>query len=375
VGFNGGATQQHSYDFGYAATFRVSRTMYLQSTLNHQYYVTSSSLGLNRTTQFSFGLVKEFNRNPMRWVSQKVEGSQIEGRVFVDRSLRGVYVEEAEGLAGIKVVLDNGRYAVTDREGHYEFLRLSDRIYRVSIPIEQFPTAVRLTTESPATVDLRNRRAANVDFGVVNFSRVVVLAFNDYLLNNMRQPDAPLIANLKLQLIDAKGRHRLIATTGGGDYEVAKIEPGKYEVQVAADSVPSGYSLPADRVVINVEPASSSVVNLAFRALRSVSGKVQFRMTDVDGKLVLRPLPGVQVAVGDQIVTTGPDGSFLVRDLPAGDIPIRVICCAGDLPKDLTLPSGFIHLTREPQQLENVDITINNPWLLGYILPTLAQNR
>lgn len=375
MGFNGGATQQHSYDFGYAASFRVSRTMYLQSTLNHQYYVTSSSLGLNRTTQFSFGLVKEFNRNPMRWVSQKVQGSQIEGRVFVDRSLRGVYLEEAEGLAGIKVVLDDGRSTVTDRDGHYEFLRLSDRIYRVSIPLEQFATAIRLTTESPVTADLRNRRFMNIDFGVVNFSRVVVLAFNDYLLNNVRQPDAPLIPDLKLQLIDAKGRRRLITSTGGGDYEVAKIEPGKYEVQVAADSVPSGYSLPADRLIINVEPASSSVVNLAFRALRTISGKVLFRVTGLDGKVELRPLAGVQLAVGDQTVTTGADGSFLVRDLPAGEIPIRVLCCAGDLPKDLTLPSGVIHLTREPQQLDNVNITINNPWLLGYILPTLAQNR
>jgi hypothetical protein len=287
--------------------------------------------------------------------------------------LRGVYEEEAQGLGGIKVLLDDGRSTVTDRDGQYEFLRLSDRIYHVSIPIDQFPTPVRLTTPSPATVDLRNRRSANVDFGVVNFSRVVVLAFNDYLMDGTRQPDAPLISDLKLHLIDAKGRHRILFATGGGDYEASKIDPGKYEVQVLADSVPTGYSLPADRVTVTVDPASSAIVNLPFRAMRSISGKVQFKATLPDGSSELRPLAGVELQVGEQKVTTGPDGSFLVRDLPAGEIPIRVLCCLGDVPSGVALPSGVIHLGRDPQQLENINITINNPDLLSYILPTLAR--
>jgi hypothetical protein len=376
MGFNTGDARQHSYDFGYTATYSLSQTTFLQSSLSHQYYVSSNStVGLNRTTQFTLGVVKEFSRNPMRWLSQKVQGNQINGRVFVDRSLRGVFVDEALGLAGVRVVLDDGRSTTTDKEGQYQFLRLSDRIYHVSIPIDQFATAVRLTTPSPATVDLRNRRTATVDFGVVNFSRVIVLAYNDYLLNGSRQPDAPLITDLKLHLVDAKGRHRILLSTGGGDYEASKIEPGTYEVQVVADSVPTGYSLTTDRMTVKVESASSAVVNLPFRAMRSISGALQFRATKPDGTSELRPLAGVALKVGERTVTTGQDGTFLVRDLPAGEVQIRVLCCAGEVPSGLRLPSGVIRLGRDPQQLENVNITITNSELLTYILPAVVQNR
>jgi hypothetical protein len=67
-------------------------------------------------------------------------------------------------------------------------------------------------------------------------------------------------------------------------------------------------------------------------------------------------------------VTTSSDGSFIVRDLPAGPLTLSTMS-ARPLPPDLAAPSGTINLSAEPIQVENVTIVISNPALLQYLLP------
>jgi hypothetical protein len=72
--------------------------------------------------------------------------------------------------------------------------------------------------------------------------------------------------------------------------------------------------------------------------------------------------------VGNTSVTTGTDGSFIVRDLPAGPLTLSTMP-SRPLPPDLSGPSGKINLSADPIQIENVTIVISNPVLLQYLLP------
>jgi hypothetical protein len=81
----------------------------------------------------------------------------------------------------------------------------------------------------------------------------------------------------------------------------------------------------------------------------------------------LKPLAGVQLQIGEAVVTTDVDGSFVLRNLPSGPmmlatVPVRT------LPVGLATPAGKTTLPREPIQMTNVTIVISNPDLLPYLL-------
>jgi hypothetical protein len=86
----------------------------------------------------------------------------------------------------------------------------------------------------------------------------------------------------------------------------------------------------------------------------------------------LKPLAGVQLAIGGVAAFTDAEGSFILRDLPAGDLMLRVVP-ARILPVGLEAPSGTVKLSREPVQLDNVTIVISNPELLEYLQAPLAS--
>jgi hypothetical protein len=79
-----------------------------------------------------------------------------------------------------------------------------------------------------------------------------------------------------------------------------------------------------------------------------------------------RPLAGVQLRIGDSIATTGPDGSFVLRNLPAGELMFNVIP-SRTLPEGLSAPTGRVKLPREPIQVEDATIVISNPELPQYL--------
>ena len=118
------------------------------------------------------------------------------------------------GLGRVRVDLSNGQSVRTDAQGFYEFNGLAPDAYRVSVPLNQFTERVRVTTPVDVRVELTEVRAAEVNFGIVNFARVMGNVFNDYLLDGSRQPDADGVRGIKLAL-SGNGASRRILTQGG----------------------------------------------------------------------------------------------------------------------------------------------------------------
>ena len=100
----------------------------------------------------------------------------------MDLDLNGRFNPGEPGMGGLRVELDNGKTAVTDPEGRFEFSGLRQDTYHVRLPLNQLNEAVRLTGPSDVAAPLLEGVAAEVNFGVVNFARLVGSVFNDYLL-------------------------------------------------------------------------------------------------------------------------------------------------------------------------------------------------
>lgn len=363
----------HNVQFGYHAAYSLKPDVWLSSSLSNQY--ASANARVQRTSILTFGVQKSLNSNPVQWLSSKFERRTIRGRVFVDRTGDGAYHQGDQGLAGIMLYLSDGSSTTTNARGEFEFHGISPRLYHVKLPIEQFRTAVRFTGPSDAVADLTGaEKVAEVDFGVVDFARVLGVVYNDYLMDGERQPDAPRIGDVRLTLTRVGEAPHTATTDAGGEFDIAGLEPGHYEVAVDPESLPAGYFISGGPTVIDLAPASASKVELPLRAMRTISGKVLFREKADDPRSPTRPLAGVMLTADHTVVKTGADGTFILRNLPAGDLILRVLPNADVVPEGVQLPQGKLHLPFEPKQIENVVIVISNPDLLNHLLPGETQS-
>ncbi len=416
-----GNSQSWTPYVGYSLTYQVSRTLQFNSSLSN-IWVLNNSLSPQRTTILSFGLNKSFSALPMSLAVGRHAGRIIEGRVFRDSNLNGVFNSGERGYAGIRVDLDNGDSVETDEQGRFKFGNVGGGEHRVSISLVQFPGPVRMTTRNDVEVDLIRQRIAVINFGVVDFARLMGNVFNDLRFLDKRQPDCKGIPDVHLVLDDGRQR-RTIVVESNGDYEIEDVAPGDYRLMADASTLPANYALPRESFMVHVAPVSTVVQDIPIRALRSISGRVFLKVlvdkaappadqdklkfggmpaagarsqrggqggkagqaggqTSHTGQQAagnqsspeeynLVPLAGVQLDAGYGIVKTDEKGNFLLRDLPAGDVTVKIVP-ARPVPSGLKVPSGAVHMPSEPIQVQNATIIISNPDLVPYLVSKTA---
>ncbi len=364
--------------FGYVATWRATPTLELQSTLTNSLVLDPRLRDFARSTVFGIGLRKTLRGAP-RWLVPNA-GFRIAGRVFRDLNVDGVGQPHEPGLAGVTVRLTNRMSVRTDEGGRFEFTGLAAGEYHLSMPIDQLGQGVRVTTAIDQIIRLYEQRTVDVDFGVVNFSRVMGNVFNDLALDGTRQGDAPGLRAIALT-IRGDGYQRQLVTNTAGDFEIDDIPPGQYTVAIDPGTFPANYILHKASIELAVGPSSTAVLDLPVRALRSMGGGVFLRRpapSGADGKPsangTLIPLSGVRVSAHGTIVRTDEEGRFLLRDLPAGELVIAVVPVR-ELPDDLRPPAGKVRMPMEPIQIENATIIIDNPRLVEYLTPQEVASR
>jgi hypothetical protein len=361
----GASQNSQARNFSYNLNYRATRTIQIQSSLS-QVFLLSSTMSRQQTRVLSFGVVKSFSGGP-RFLTPLTARGSIVGYVFRDSDVDGIYQTGEPGLPGIRVMLGDGRSTVTDEHGMYMFMRLDRKAYHVSVKLDQFREPIRVTTPTETTVDLKDRPAANVSFGIVNFARVLGMVYNDYRLDGTRQPDAPPVAGVRLELAGPSGRYPLEADTAG-NFEVRDVLPGDYELLLDAGSLPANYEPVDGPIPVKVLPTRTVVVDVPVRALRSLSGRIVLQRP---GEKIPKPLAGVRIRVEDQTVVTDNEGRFVFRKLTAGEHVLTVVPYT-DPPKELPAPAGRFKMPKEPTNVEGVSIVINNADLVSYLQPAPA---
>lgn len=380
-----GSSQSWSPFFGYGLSYQIKPTLQFNSGLTN-IWVLANNATSQRTMLFSFGFNKFFSAAPASLMPGHHE-RMIEGRVFRDNNIDGRFNAWESGLGGIQVQLENGQSVMTDHDGRYKFNGVSAGQHTVSVALAQFRGPVRMTTQNAVDVDMIQHRSVVVNFGVVDFSRVMGNVFNDLRADGKRQPDSTGMQGIHLILDDGK-EQRSVTTEGSGDYEAEDVPPGDYKLIVDTDSIPANYTVPTVTFSLHVSPVATVVADVPVQALRSISGRVVLKMATnpvssnaiasrnkgsrESSEVKLVPLANIQLSAGTAITRTDSDGNFLLRNLPAGDLKVSVVPIKS-LPDGLQAPSGPVHMPDGPVQVQGAIIVISNPQLLGYLTEELAQ--
>jgi hypothetical protein len=389
---NGTSTESWTQSFGYSLSYQLFPTLQLRSSLNNVLLWDSSQNRVERTTILAAGFQKIFSATPGT-LPLLHRSRMIEGRVFRDNNINGTYNPGEPGLPGVEVRLEDGQLAVTDEQGRYKFPSVSADQHQVSIALTQFRQPVRMTTRGEADADLIQQRIAILNFGILDFARVMGNVYNDLRFENRRQPDSRGMQDIELLLDNGKEVRKLL-TSGSGDFELDNVPPGDYKLSLDPASIPSNYLAPIETVTIHVSPVSTVVQDVPMRALRSIAGNVLLKVTNPSASqqptrtkstreklnsakanttdigdsqgFTLVPVAGVQIAAGPAIATTDSDGRFLLRNLPAGELSVT-IKPVNPVPSGVSIPKGSVKLPPEPVQIQGATIVISNADLLPYI--------
>jgi len=384
--------------------------------------------GIRRNTVFTVGFNKSLSGAPRWLLPSHGRRGAIRGRVFRDLNVNGQFNAGEPGLTGIRVELNNGQTALTDVQGRFEFVGLLPETYSVSLPLLQFKEPVRVTSSTEVRLDLQTRRTAEVDFGIVNFSRITGNVFNDYLLNGERQPDAPAMRQIRLILSGGPTKLETM-TDGAGEFEFDGLAPGDYQLTLDRSTIPPNFVGAAQAFAIHANPTATAVQDIPLTALRSISGRVFFRVSDgengsskpvqvadttsrnhgangknglflngnnhngkngnhrngnnhdnegsahisgAEAREIMQPLSGIQLAVDHNVVTTDAQGNFVLRNLSAGEFTLSVLPRL-PVPDGIKLPSWKLQLTRDPVQVQDATVVISNPELLKYFVSAPAE--
>jgi SdrD B-like domain len=379
------ATRNNSWTpfLGYAFGYQVTPTLQLTSGLTNIWVLPDGAIRPQRTTVFSFGFVKNFRAMPPNLMPGHRD-RVIQGRVFRDNKVNGVYSAGDTGLPGVEVRLETGEITVTDELGRYKFSDVSAGEHQVSLNLIQFREPVRMTTRNESNVDLIRQRIAIVDFGVVNFARLMGNVFNDLRFQGARQPDSKGLPGVRMVLDNGRTR-REVTSQGVGDFEAGDLPPGDYTLTIDPETLPANYAVSAESIKVHVSPISSVTLDVPIRALRSIAGRVFLKVSPdtpgamgpqnsaADYKLV--PMADIQITAGFGMVKTDAHGNFLLRDLPAGDLTVTLVPVRS-LPEGMKVPTGAVHMPAEPIQIQGATIVISNPELVPYLVgKTAAEVR
>jgi SdrD B-like domain len=369
--------QSSNTNFGYALLYEPIPSLQLQSSLSNVFLYNSAQNRFQRTTVFTIGAQKTFQRSQFTVLPAR-RWHTIRGRVYRDL---------------------NGRVAETDGQGRYEFQRVSSGRHTVQLPLGQFTHPVRVTTATNVDVELIERRTVEIDFGIVDFARLMGTVYNDYAMNGSRRMDAPGLRGV--QLVLQGGTLRRTATAdSAGEFEFEDLPAGEYILTVDSATVPPNFSVPPDSMHLQVGPTTTVVCDVPLRALRSISGHVylktdtrsiqtspektvqfkpakQARMRREPAEItsaafVLKPIAGIRIMAGESVAITDRDGSFTLRQLPAGDVEVGIVP-ASNLPTGMNTPSGRVQMPRDPLSVEGASIVITNPKLLKYLVEEPIQ--
>ena len=369
-----GTTQSWTPYLGYGLAYHVRPTVQLNSSMTNVWVVNTGQISAQRTTIFSVGATKSFSLMPLS-LSPMKHGRSIEGHIFRDSNINGARNPEEPGLAGVAVRLDNGETVWTDKEGRYRFSGVSAGLHQVSIALDQFRDPVRMTTSSQAEVDLIRDKQATVNFGIINFARVMGNIYNDLRFKDFRQPDARGMPEIRMTLQNETWKRNLV-TEGTGDFEIDDVPPGQYTLTVDPTSIPANYTIIGRSYPVTVAPVSTVVQDIPVRALRSIAGTVYLQVPSdtpaPNAKPKLVPMADVQITAGFGKATTDKNGEFLLRDLPAGDLTV-VLVPLRTLPAGMSVPSGKVHMPADPIQVEGATIVISNPELVKYLVGKTAK--
>ncbi len=178
----------------------------------------------------------------------------IEGWVFEDKNSNGSLDRDEKGVEGIKVKLENGSTAVTDKNGHYSFPAVGAGKHVLLLDAARVPAAYTFVGSETVGVDVQRRGSARVDFPFVLGAGIrgrIVAANGSEKSSGNEAGVADVLVVLKPGDLNAY-------TDRNGCFSFEGMVPKEYEISLAPETLPERAEiLPPRTQTIKLAPGDS----------------------------------------------------------------------------------------------------------------------
>ena len=207
-----------------------------------------NSISIRLTKTFSWGekTAPAGLKSGQEWMGT----GSIEGWVFDDRNLNGALDRDEKGVEGVKVKLEDESTVVTDKDGHYSFPSVGAGRHFVILDAARIPAAYTFVGAETATVEVKHRGSARVDFPFVLGACIrgrVLAAPKD-------GEKAGAATGVPDVLVVLKPGDMNTYTDSNGGFSFDGIIPKQYEISLAPDTLPERSEVLAPQT-LTVKPA------------------------------------------------------------------------------------------------------------------------
>jgi len=198
----------------------------------------------------SYNLDTEKHRWPRNWsimgrISQSFDFATapkygtIEGYVFNDLNGNSRIDRGEPGLEDIRLYLEDGREAFTDKAGRFKFAYVAPERQKVSLDLGSLPASWAIR-ELVREVTVRPHRKTYLDFPVIRASSIEGKVFIDENSDSVYQQNEEPLENIAVIITPQEQFRR---TDQEGDFKFDNLLPGKYKVRINSKDIPLGYEL------------------------------------------------------------------------------------------------------------------------------------
>lgn len=159
----------------------------------------------------------------------------IEGWVFNDANLNGNLDAGEQGVAGIKVSLEDGSAVTTDKNGHYIFPAVGAGKHIVALDARRIPAIYTFLGSETVSVQVQRRGKSRVDFPFVRGASLQGRVLSDPKGTGKAAPDAQGVADV---LVILKPGDLNTYTDSEGNFSFDGVIPKKYEISLDPETLP-----------------------------------------------------------------------------------------------------------------------------------------
>lgn len=176
---------------------------------------------------------------------------RIEGSIFSDDNLNGVYDRGEKLLSGVEVRLEDGSQAVSDENGKFVFPRVVEGLHTLEVDLRRIPAEFYLMTPEKQTVVVAKRRVYQFNIALVEGANVKGRVFLDVNKNGFYDEEDQLLKDVLVILkpVVSENKPRQPGqqqaeevntyTDDKGQFRFDNIFPGSYELSVEEETVPA----------------------------------------------------------------------------------------------------------------------------------------
>lgn len=209
----------------------------------------------------TFRLDRRFNWGEMPVYQGRTSGpaltgtGRIEGLVFSDGNVNGIFDDGDRVFAGVSLMLEDGSQVTTDKNGRFVFGRVAEGFHTVTLEVRNIPAEFYLLGPERQRVVVEKRKTANLVFPLVEGANISGLVFEDTDKNGRLDERDKRLKDVLVVLkpVSTPGQPEFLEdlraeeftcyTDEKGKFFFDNILPGAYELFVDEGSLPRGLKL------------------------------------------------------------------------------------------------------------------------------------